>query len=495
VTLTHLVDLPLRNPDRFYIGGQWVAPSSRAMIDVVDSATELPAFRVAAAGAADIDRAVGAAREAFDLGPWPRLTHAQRGEYLRAFAAAVRTRVGDIAQLWPRESGILASYVKPFTEGGASEWEFYADLADTFEFERRVDPTSGGIFGLVVREPVGVVGAIIPWNGPLGSISHKVAPALLAGCTVVLKSAPEAPGIGLIVAEVAEEIGLPAGVLNVVTADRDVSELLVRDPRIDKISFTGSTVAGRRIASILGERIARYSLELGGKSAAVVLDDADLEKTAATIAAAECVLSGQVCYSLTRIIVSRHRHDELSEALAARFAEVTVGDPYDAATQVGPLASHQQRERVEGYIARGVEQGARLVTGGGRPKGLDRGFYVEPTVFSSVDNDHVIAREEIFGPVLTVIPVDGEADAVRIANDTIYGLNASVFTQDVERARDVAGRLRTGTVGHNAVRTDLGLGFGGFKQSGVGREGGVEGLALYLENKAIILDEVPATYR
>jgi acyl-CoA reductase-like NAD-dependent aldehyde dehydrogenase len=283
-------------------------------------------------------------------------------------------------------------------------------------------------------------------------------------------------------------------VLNVVTADRDVSELLVTNPAVDKITFTGSTAAGRRIASLCGERIARCTLELGGKSAAVVLDDMDLATAAKTLARAECGLNGQVCSSLTRVIVTKSRHDDLVEALAASFGRTRVGDPFDEASQLGPLVSERQRERVMGYIAKGVHEGATLATGGGLPEGLDRGFYVEPTVFGNVDNGSTIGREEIFGPVLAVIPAADEEDAVRLANDTIYGLNASVFTNDVDRARAVAGQLRSGTVGHNNFRTDFGMAFGGFKQSGIGREGGKEGLLPFLETKAVILEERPAAY-
>jgi acyl-CoA reductase-like NAD-dependent aldehyde dehydrogenase len=372
--------------------------------------------------------------------------------------------------------------------------ESYAALADTFPFEERAQPTMGGEFGLLVREPVGVVGAIIPWNAPVSLICHKVGPALLAGCTVVLKSSPEAPGEGYVLAEAAEQIGLPPGVLNVVTADREVSELLVRDPRVDKITFTGSTAAGRRIASLCGERIARCTLELGGKSAAIILDDMDLETAAKTLARAECAISGQVCSSLTRIVVPKNRHDQLVDALAGAFSKVRVGDPFDEKTQMGPLVAERQRERVEGYIAKGIDEGATLATGGGRPKDLERGWYVEPTVFGGVDNSWTIAREEIFGPVLSVIPAADEKDAVRIANDTIYGLNASVFTNDVERARDIAGQLRSGTVGHNNFRTDFGMAFGGFKQSGIGREGGKEGLLPFLETKTVILEGTPEAY-
>jgi aldehyde dehydrogenase (NAD+) len=495
MSLTDNTPALLRHADRFFIGGEWAEPSSDAKIDVIDSDTEQVFFSVAEAQAADISGAVAAAREAFDHGPWPALSHAKRAEYLRAIGAGLQQRSAALGQIWPRESGVLAKIAAHAGAGAAQTFEYYAGLADTFAFEERAQPTAGGNFGLLVREPVGVVGAIIPWNGPMGLISAKVAPALLAGCTVILKSSPEAPGEGYLIAEVAEEAGLPPGVLNVVTADREVSELLVRDPRVDKITFTGSTAAGRRIASLCGERIARCTLELGGKSAAVILDDVDLQAAAATLAGAECFLSGQVCSSLTRVVVTQKRHDALVEALAGSFSQVRVGDPFDARTQMGPLAAERQRTRVEGYIAQGVADGAKLATGGGRPKDLDRGWYVEPTVFGNVDNSSTIAQEEIFGPVLSVIPAKDEQDAIRVANDTIYGLNSSVFTNDVDRARDVARQLRAGTVGHNAFRTDFGMAFGGFKQSGIGREGGIDGLLPFLETKTVILDGPPARYR
>jgi acyl-CoA reductase-like NAD-dependent aldehyde dehydrogenase len=489
------VSAPLRHADQFFIGGEWVRPSSADTINVIDSSTEELYVSVAEARAADMDRAVAAARAAFDSGPWPRLTHAQRAEFLRALGKELATRTDVLADIWPRESGVLARIAGPASAGIASVFDYYADLAAGYAFEEPAQPTLGGQFGLLVREPVGVVGAIIPWNAPLQLAVYKLAPAFLAGCTAVLKASPEAPGAAYILAEVAEAVGLPAGVLNVVTADREVSELLVRDARIDKIAFTGSTAAGRRIASICGERIARYTLELGGKSAAVVLDDADLTATAMTIAGAECFLSGQVCSSLTRIVVSRSRHDELVDTLAGVFSQMTVGDPFDDATQMGPLAMARQRDRVESMIAAGISEGATLATGGGRPKDLDRGYYIEPTVFGNVDNSFTIAREEIFGPVLSVIPVEDEQQAVTVANDTIYGLNASVFTGDVDRAREVAGQLRSGTVGHNNFRTDFGMAFGGFKQSGIGREGGREGILPYLETKTVILEGIPERYR
>jgi aldehyde dehydrogenase (NAD+) len=495
MTLRKQQQCPLKSPDLLFIGGEWVAPSSDATIDVVESATEELFFQVAEANAADVDRAVTAARTAFDSGPWPYLGHQERAGYLRAIASGLAERAEDASQIWPRESGVVYAIAKLGSAGIPGVYQYYADLAESYPFEERVQPTSGGEFGLLVREPVGTVAAIVPWNAPMSLIAYKLAPALLAGCTVVLKASPEAPGAAYLLAEIAESVGLPAGVLNVVTADREVSELLVRDPRIDKVTFTGSTAAGRRIASICGERIARYTLELGGKSAAVVLDDMDIATAASTLAQAECTLTGQVCASLTRIVVSRSRHDELVEALASTFAQIKVGDPFAADTQMGPLAIRRQRDRVEDLIARGIAEGATLATGGGRPKDLEQGWFIEPTVFGNVDNSSTIAREEIFGPVLSVIPANDEAHAVEIANDTVYGLNASVFTHDADRARQVAGQLRSGTVGHNAFRSDFGLAFGGFKQSGVGREGGREGLLPYLETKTVILNEVPGSYR
>ena len=495
MTMTRATTTPVRHADRFFIGGDWVEPSSGATFDVIDSGTEETYYAIAAAAPDDMSRAVAAARLAFDEGPWSRLTHAARADYLRALAAALQERGDVLSQLWPRESGVLYKTSQYAGRIGSGALAAYAALADTFPFEEECPPTAGGEFGLLVREPVGVVGAIIPWNAPVALICHKIGPALLAGCTVVLKSAPEAPGEGYVFAEAAEQIGLPPGVLNVLTADREVSELLVRDPRVDKITFTGSTTAGRRIASLCGERIARCTLELGGKSAAVVLDDIDLGTAASTLARAECGLNGQVCSSLTRVIVTQSRHDELVEALAASFGRTRVGDPFDEQSQLGPLVSERQRDRVLGFMAKGVDEGATLAAGGGRPDGLDRGYFVEPTVFGNVDNGSTIGREEIFGPVLAVIPAADEDDAVRIANDSIYGLNASVFTDDVDRARVVAGQLRSGTVGHNAFRTDFGMAFGGFKQSGIGREGGKEGLLPFLETKALILEGRPSQHR
>ncbi|MGW3312957.1 aldehyde dehydrogenase [Streptomyces sp. NPDC001073] len=485
--------VPLRHPDRFFVDGRWVRPASSASFDIVDPATEEPYYRTAMADADDMSAAVSAARHASDHTDWPLLPPSERAVWLRRIADGLRRRSADASLLWTRQVGVLHSMSSASIERVGSHYDFYAGMAEDFPFEVRHQPMQGA-FGAVTREAVGVVGAIVAWNTPMSLAAYKVAPALLAGCTVVLKAPPEAPGEAYVLAEVAEEIGLPAGVLNVITAGREVSEVLVRDPRVDKIAFTGSSAAGRRIASLCGERMARYTLELGGKSPAVVLDDYDIEDAARSLAAAECVLNGQVCSSLTRIIVTRDRHDAFAEALGAAFAEARIGDPFDPAAQLGPLAMERQRDRVEEFIAKGTAEGARLVTGGRRPSGFERGFYIEPTVFAGVDNGSTIAQEEIFGPVLSVIPADSEEHAVVLANETVFGLNAAVFTNDIDRALHVARRLRTGTVGHNGYRTDPRMGFGGFKQSGVGREGGRDGLLPYLESKSLLFDALPTGY-
>ncbi|MBU6267451.1 MAG: aldehyde dehydrogenase [Sphingomonadales bacterium] len=482
----------IRHPRSFFIGGEWAAPSSDAVIEVLDSATETPFLVVAEAQAADIGRAVTAARHAFDHGPWPRLTPQERAVTLNRIAELYTTYADAFADSWTMESGTIRRMSAHTAAGTAQTFRYYAGLADTFDWHER-HTAQFGEPALLVREPVGVVGAIIPWNAPNMLMAYKAAPALLAGCTLIIKASPEAPSAPYLFAQICEEAGVPPGVVNVLTADREVSELLVRDPRVDKISFTGSTAAGRKIGSIMGGRVGRCTLELGGKSPAVVLDDADLGMVAAKLAGSAPVMTGQVCASLTRVVVGRDRHDALVDALAGSFSQITVGDPFDEATRMGPLAMARQLDRVESYIAAGQADGARLATGGGRPAHLNRGYFIEPTVFGNVSNDSRIAREEIFGPVISVIPARDEAEAIAIANDSEYGLNASVFTSDPERAWAVGRQLRSGTVGVNGFKTDFTIAFGGYKQSGIGREGGVEGLRLFLESKTMIFDTMPAS--
>jgi betaine-aldehyde dehydrogenase len=483
--LTHI---EIKHPDRLFIGGRWTAPSSDGQIAIVSPMTEEVIFRIAEAREADMDRAVAAARAAFDDGPWPRLSHAERGAYLTRLGEALKARSEELGHAWTNQMGALFAGTRRAGWNAAGILGRYADMATTFEWEEIHTPADGQGQALLVREPVGVVAAIVPWNSPLGLACHKLAPGLLAGCTFILKPSPETPLDALILAEAIEAVGLPPGVVNVVAAHREASEHLVRNPGVDKVAFTGSSAAGRRIASILAERMARFTMELGGKSAAIVLDDIDVDEAVQSLAGGVCLLSGQVCAALTRVIVPRERHDEFVDGFRAALARLRPGDPYDAASHLGPLAMRRQLERVQGYIAKGKDEGATLAFGGGRPAGLNRGYYFEPTLFAGVDNRMTIAQEEIFGPVISLIPCDDQADAIRIANDSAYGLNGAVLTHDSRRAYDVARQIRAGNVAQGRMRIDFSVAFGGFKQSGVGREGGREGLFAYLEPKTVLLD-------
>lgn len=481
------IQIRLAHPHQLYIGGRWVDASQGGRIEVISPNTEQVIATVAEATEADMDSAVAAARAAFDHGPWPRLSAAERAEYLRKLSAALEPRLPELAKAWVDQVGALAS-VAPFVTGAGKFWfDYYAKLADTYPFEEPRKPFDGMGSALVLREAVGVVAAIAPWNNPFGIMTGKIAPALLAGCTVVMKPAPETPIEAYIIAEAAEQAGFPAGVINLCTSHREAADHLVRHPGIDKVSFTGSVVAGRRIASVCGDRLARYTLELGGKSAAIVLDDADIAAAAKTLAGTIAMSAGQVCATLSRAIVSKRRHKALVEAIQAEMESLRVGDPYDAAAQMGPLAMARQRARVEDYIAIGRAEGAQLVSGGHRPAHLPTGYYLAPTLFTGVTSTMRIAQEEIFGPVLAVLSFDTEEEAVRIANDSPFGLYGAVFTPDRERAYRVARGMRTGTVSQNVFRFDPSLPFGGFKQSGVGREGGTDGLAAYTEMKSVLL--------
>ncbi|KWF07078.1 aldehyde dehydrogenase [Burkholderia pseudomultivorans] len=485
--------LNMPHADRLYIGGRWVAPASTDTCAVLNCATEDVVAHAAMANEADVDAAVRAARDAFDRGPWPHLSPAERGAFLEKIAARLEALNDDFARGWSIESGVLYRIARPriglFLSGAFRQ---YAAMAHSYPF---VEPARAvtGHQAYRVQEPVGVVAVIVPWNGPAGLLAYKIAPALLAGCTVVIKNSPETPSSGHLFAQICDEVGLPPGVVNMLTADRTVSESLVRHPGVDKITFTGSTGAGRRIGAVAAERVARVTLELGGKSPAVVLDDYDVETAAKVLGAPYfSYLSGQVCHSLTRIIVPRAKHDRMVDALVEAARGMVLGDPLDDATSMGPLATAAQRDVVERLVAQGVSDGARLAIGGKRPAHLTRGFFFEPTVFANVDNRSRIAQNEFFGPVLSVIPADSEQHAIEMANDTIFGLNAAVFTHDTERALQVARRLRAGSVGHNASRTDFSIGFGGFKQSGIGREGGTGGLEAFLESKTVVLDQPAA---
>jgi betaine-aldehyde dehydrogenase len=480
--------IDIKHLDKLFIGGAWATPSTDAKIDVVSPMTEEVIFSVAEAREPDMDRAVAAARAAFDTGPWPRLTHAERAGWLRRMGEAVKARSEELGHAWTNQIGAVHSMTQMSGPNAAAIFERNAALADTFEWEETHTPADGHGRALIVREPVGVCAAVVPWNNPLGLAVNKLAPGFLAGCTFVLKASPETPLDAYILAEAAEAIGLPAGVLNVVVGHRPASEHLIRNPDVDKVAFTGSSAAGKRIASILGERMARYTMELGGKSAAIVLDDYGVDEAVQSLTGSLCRLSGQVCAALTRVVVPRARHDDFVDSFSAAMARLKPGDPYDPASSFGPLAMERQLERVEGYVAKGKAEGATLAYGGGRPPGLNRGYYFEPTLFSNVDNAMVIAQEEIFGPVISLIPCEDEADAIRIANDTVYGLNGAVLTHDNTRAYEVARQIRAGNVSQGRMRFDFSIAFGGFKQSGVGREGGREGLLPYLEPKTLMLE-------
>jgi acyl-CoA reductase-like NAD-dependent aldehyde dehydrogenase len=481
--------LAIKHPDRLWIGGAWTVAHSGRTIELVSPDTERVIGAVAEADAQDIDAAVAAARQAFDAGPWGRMGPAGRVAVLERMSQQLHAREAELARAWTLQMGGLAAFAGPMTAGSTMAYDQIVGIARQFAFvETRPSPVVKS--AIVAQEPVGVVAAIAPWNAPYGIMLNKVAYALAAGCTVIMKPSPETPLEAYIIAEAAEAAGVPPGTVNLVCAQREVSEHLVRNPGVDKVSFTGSTAAGKRIASICGERIARCTLELGGKSAVIVRDDFPIEAAAQLLTGTITLMSGQVCAMLSRALVSRQRHDELAGAIARAMKKVVIGHSDDPRTQLGPLAMKRQLERVEMYVADGRRH-AELVTGGDRPAHLDRGYFIEPTLFAHVRNDSRIAQEEIFGPVLSLIPVDDDEDAIRIANDSQFGLNGSVLTQDADAAYRIARRIRSGAIGQNGLRMDFGLPYGGFKQSGLGREGGVEGLTAYLETKTILLDAAP----
>jgi acyl-CoA reductase-like NAD-dependent aldehyde dehydrogenase len=473
--------------DALFIGGRWSAPDSTDSIEVISPHTESPIARVAAAGPTDVDAAVTSAREAFDDGPWPRLKPSDRIEAVRRLAKLYGAQRSQMADLITAEIGAPTTFAQRAQVGLPSMMmTAFCDLAENFHWQE----TRPGFYGSdldIRREPVGVVAAIVPWNMPQFLIVTKLIPALLAGCCVVVKPAPESPLDALLLATMLEEAELPGGVVSVLPGDTIVGEQLVGHPGVDKVSFTGSTTAGKAVAAACAADLKRVSLELGGKSAAIVLDDADPAAVATAIRSASLSNCGQICNALTRILLPTNRNDEFVDALAAEMESLRIGDPADPATQLGPLVAQRQQERVRNYIAEGQREGARLVIGGAElPDGIERGWYVKPTLFADADNAMRIAREEIFGPVLTAIPYRDEDDAIAIANDSDYGLAGSVFTADRGRGLAVAGRVRTGTFGVNQGYTmDPFAPFGGVKASGYGRELGVEGIDGYTVIKSI----------
>lgn len=471
---------------KLFIGGKWVEPATSDVIEVHSPATGELVGKVPLASAADVDAACAAARKAFDEGPWPHKSPQERAEILAAAVKLMEERGEELKFLLAAETGQPQTIVDMMQYGAAmSAFQYFAGAADKFPWKEIRD----GIYGqtLVLREPIGVVGAVTAWNVPFFLAANKLGPALLAGCTVVLKPAAETPLSVFAMAEMFAEAGLPEGVLSIVPGGPETGRALTANDQIDKYTFTGSSAVGKEIAKIAAEKLKPCTLELGGKSAAIILEDADLDSTLPMLGFSGVMNSGQACVAQTRILAPRSRYEEVVEKVANFVGAMPVGLPDDPNAAIGPLISEKQRDRVESYIKKGIEEGARLVTGGGRPDGLDNGWFVQPTVFADVDNSMTIAQEEIFGPVLAVIPYETEEDAIRIANDSVYGLAGSVWTTDNKKALEVASKIRTGTYAVNMYAFDPGAPFGGYKNSGIGRENGPEGIEAYVEHKSVLL--------
>jgi acyl-CoA reductase-like NAD-dependent aldehyde dehydrogenase len=466
--------------DKLFIGGDWVAPSSGARIEVVSSSTEEVIGSVPEAAEADVDAAVAAARAAFDdPNGWASWEPSARADAMERFADLLDGRGEDIAQRVSMQNGMPISISRQIEAVFPPMlMRYYAGLIRQLPLVELRDGLLGGQISLE-KHPIGVVGAIVPWNYPETLLAFKLAPALAAGCALVIKPSPETVLDCFVVSECVAAAGIPAGVVNFIPGGREIGAYLVSHPRIDKVAFTGSTAAGRSIAETCGRLLRPVTLELGGKSAAIFLDDADLAASAEAIFMATLLNNGQTCVLSTRILAPRARYEEVVGTFGAIASSLKVGPALDEATQIGPMASKTHRDRVMGYIDQGKADGARVVTGGGAPADLDRGWFVEPTIFADVGPNDTIAREEIFGPVLAVIPYDNVDDAVAIANDSQYGLGGTVWSPDVEKAHSVARRVQTGSIGLNHFMLDPAAPFGGVKDSGIGKELGPEGMAAY----------------
>jgi betaine-aldehyde dehydrogenase len=469
-----------------FVDNAWTTSSSPSWLEIVDPSTEQVVARVPAATNEDVDAAVASARRAFDEGPWPRLTPGERADVLERIADGIDAHAQELAELTTAEVGVPISQSGLHAAMAAGMFRYYAALARSHPFrEDRARPDGGTT--RVLQEPVGVVAAIVPWNGPVAVAGMKLAPALAAGCTAILKPPPNTPLGVYRLADIFAEAGLPDGVVNVLVADREASHHLAAHPGVDKITFTGSTAVGKDIMATASARLARVTLELGGKSAAIVGDDLPLDAILPSLVAGGCGNTGQACFGLTRVLVSEDRHDELVAGMVAAYQGLKVGDAHDPETEMGPLASRAQLERVTGYIELARQEGATIATGGGRPAGLDHGYFVEPTLLTDVDNGMRIAQEEIFGPVVCVIRYRDLDEAVRIANESMYGLGGSVYMADQEQAFEVARRVRTGMISLNTFHFDPTMPFGGVKCSGQGRECGEEGIVPFLEIKSVHL--------
>ena len=471
---------------QLFIANQWVDPAESEMIEVYSPITEELVGRVPRVSTADLDQAAAAARLAFDEGPWPRMSVRERGDFLCRVSATLEPMIEQLVDLQVDEMGGPDRYIRAATNYLVRGIPNQVDVHASFPFREVRDGRVGKV--VVMKDPIGVVGTIIPWNAPVPGILNKLVTPLLFGCPVVIKPAEETPLSAYLVADAFQAAGMPSGTLSILPAGREVGEHLVTHPAFDRISFTGSAAVGARVGALCGEQIRPVLLELGGKSAAVLLDDVDLETHLQSIMDNSLPNNGQICFATTRILAPRSRYDEVVAAVSDAVSQLKVGNPHDEDVAVGPLVSSRQRDRVEAYIRSGKEQGARVVVGGGRPQHLAKGWYVEPTVFADVDNSMQIAQEEIFGPVVAIIPFDTDDDAVAIANDSIYGLGGAVYSADVKRAVSVASRIDTGTCSINGAPPGGGGGpFGGHKKSGLGQEHGVEGRAGYLEIKSVSL--------
>jgi aldehyde dehydrogenase (NAD+) len=471
----------MSNRQKFYINGEWMAPSTSATLEVINPATEEPIDSIALGGAADVDKAVAAAKTAFET--FSQTSREERVALLEQIIATYSARMGDVAQVISQEMGAPLPLAKAAqAPAGLGHFMTTLEVLKTFEFEEDIGTSH------VVREPAGVCGFITPWNWPINQIACKVAPALAAGCTMVLKPSEVAPFNAILFAEILDDAGVPAGVFNLVNGDGPtVGVALSSHPDVDMMSFTGSTRAGIEVAKNAAPTVKRVAQELGGKSANIILDDADFQAAISRDVFGMCMNSGQSCNAPTRMLVPNARMDEAAAIAKAAAENVKVGAPDAEGTTIGPVVSEVQFNKIQGLIEKGIEEGAKLETGGpGRPDGLNQGYYVKPTVFSHVTNDMTIAREEIFGPVLSLIGYEDDEDAVRIANDTVYGLSGYISSGDPERAKAIARRIRSGNVHLNGAPVDQSAPFGGYKQSGNGREWGSHGFEEFLEVKAIM---------
>jgi aldehyde dehydrogenase (NAD+) len=477
--------------DKLYIGGEWLASQGGEQIEVISPFTEQVIAVVPSASKADVDGAVAVAREAFDHGPWPRMPRKQRIDVVRSLSEAFAERHETLAQVITNEMGSPITFSRNVQAAAPKLMlDSFVEIARDYSLSSLRQSATGN--GLVVRAPKGVVAAIVPWNVPMNTTIMKLGPALLMGCCVIIKPDPETPLSAYLLGEMLDQAGVPKGVVSILPARQEASEYLALHPGVDKVTFTGSTSAGRHLAARCGELIRPITLELGGKSAAIVLDDADISAAVESLRFGSLRNSGQVCSLKTRILVSHRREAEVVDQLAAMMASMTVGDPNDPNTQIGPMVTRRQMERVEGYIDIGLKEGFRLVLGGlGRPEGINRGWFVRPSLFSGVDPNSTIAQEEIFGPVIAVSTYESEEEAIAIANNSAYGLNGAIFSADVEKAVKMAGKIKTGTVEINGGGVGFHSPIGGVKQSGIGREAGQEGFDPYVEIKSIGL---PSAY-